>query len=747
MKLKAKLAIGVAAMTAVTVFILGTMTYLQSQAELEKSILRGAGRDLNQLIMGLATALKRTQGDVLFLSQTPALRGVLAVPDQADASARSAAEGDLQQIFAALLQSKPDYWQVRYIDEHGRERVRVDAGEDGVHPVSSDQLQDKAGSDYFIEAMSLPRGALYVSPMNLNREQGRIVTPHMPTIRVAVPVFQPGAQARRGIVIINLRGQALLDAIQAQYGSLYLVNEQGYFLKHPDTAKAFGFDLQQPHLLQNDNPLLASQLLSSEALTEYQGAVAGQDARIHGFKKLHYAPQDPMKYWAAVIEVPAAEAFAPVYALRRDFIGIGLLVVLLGAGGGFVWSRQVSRPLSEITERAGLLAAGEILVKPGRRSRNDEIGVLEDSFNRMAVALQERAEVAERIAAGDLSVEVRLQSDNDVLGKAYQKMLGNLRRLADSAQSVALGDLTVTIPPASDSDQLGLAFSGMLTSLKQVIRELNDGITVLATSSEEVLAATSQVATNTQETATAISEIVTTVDEVKQTAVLASDKAQSVADSTARTREVAQGGRQSVEEALKGMGQIREQMQAVAESIMQLGEQSQTIGEIVASVSDLAEQSNLLGVNASIEAMRAGESGKGFSVVAQEVKALADQSKQATSQVRGILGEIQKAMTKAVLLAEQGSKTVEAGYERAQSSGEAIRALDSSITESSDMALQIAATSQQQMVGMDQVANAMSSIREASQSNVSGTRQMDQATRNLHELGVKLQGLAAQFKL
>jgi methyl-accepting chemotaxis protein len=202
-----------------------------------------------------------------------------------------------------------------------------------------------------------------------------------------------------------------------------------------------------------------------------------------------------------------------------------------------------------------------------------------------------------------------------------------------------------------------------------------------------------------------------------------------------------------VEEALKGMGQIREQMQAVAESIMRLGEQSQTIGEIVASVSDLAEQSNLLGVNASIAAMRAGETGKGFSVVAQEVKALADQSKQATNQVRGILGEIQKAMTKAVLLAEQGSKAVEAGYERAQSSGEAIRALDSSIAESSEMALQIAATSQQQMVGMDQVANAMSSIREASQSNVSGTRQMDQATRNLHELGVRLQGLAAQFKL
>jgi methyl-accepting chemotaxis protein len=188
-------------------------------------------------------------------------------------------------------------------------------------------------------------------------------------------------------------------------------------------------------------------------------------------------------------------------------------------------------------------------------------------------------------------------------------------------------------------------------------------------------------------------------------------------------------------------------MQAVAESIMRLGEQSHAIGEIVASVGDLAEQSNLLGVNASIEAVKAGETGKGFSVVAQEVKALAEQSKQATAQVRGILGEIQKAMTKAVMLAEQGSKTVEVGYQRAQASGEAIRSLSSNIEESSEMALQIAVTSQQQMVGMDQVASAMESIRQASQDNVGGTRQVDLAARNLHQLGLKLKGLAARFQL
>jgi methyl-accepting chemotaxis protein len=325
-----------------------------------------------------------------------------------------------------------------------------------------------------------------------------------------------------------------------------------------------------------------------------------------------------------------------------------------------------------------------------------------------------------------------------------------LARLTGLAEQIGRGEIPREVSSSLRQDEVGRlaqAFVVMSQYLRELVQEMNEGISVLASSSEEILAATSQVASSTQETATAISEIATTVAEVKQTAVLAGTKSQGVSASAERTRQIAQGGRQAVEEALSGMQQIREQMQAVAESIMSLGEQSQAIGEIVASVGDLAEQSNLLGVNASIEAVKAGETGKGFSVVAQEVKALAEQSKQATTQVRGILGEIQKAMTKAVLLAEQGSKTVEVCYQRAQASGEAIRSLSSNIDESSEMALQIAATSQQQMVGMDQVASAMESIRQASQDNVGGTRQVDLAARNLHQLGLKLKGLAGRFKL
>lgn len=334
-----------------------------------------------------------------------------------------------------------------------------------------------------------------------------------------------------------------------------------------------------------------------------------------------------------------------------------------------------------------------------------------------------------------------------LLSRHIAQPLAALTRLAEQ---IGRGEIPQTVATSKRQDEVGSlahAFADMSHYLRDMVQEINEGISVLASSSEEILAATSQSASSTQETATAVSEIVTTVEEVKQTAMLASDKSRTVTESAERTRQVAQGGFQAVDEALRGMQQIREQMQAVAESIMRLGDQTQAIGEIVATVGDLAEQSNLLGVNASIEAVKAGEAGKGFSVVAQEVKALADQSKQATAQVRGILGDIQKATTKAILLAEQGSKAVEIGYERARVSGESIRTLSASIEESTDVAQQIAATSQQQMVGMDQIASAMEYINQASQDNVGGTRQVDLAARNLHEVGLKLKALTSRFRL
>jgi len=195
------------------------------------------------------------------------------------------------------------------------------------------------------------------------------------------------------------------------------------------------------------------------------------------------------------------------------------------------------------------------------------------------------------------------------------------------------------------------------------------------------------------------------------------------------------------------MNRIREQMESISQSVVKLGEQSQVIGDIISAVGEVAEQSNLLAVNAAIEASKAGEQGKGFAVVAQEVKILAGQSKQATAQVRTILGEIQKSANVAVLVTEQGVKSVEVGVQQSLDAGESIRTLAKNITEAAQAVTQIAASSQQQLVGMDQVGVAMQSIKLASEQNANGMRQIQSAAQNLHQVGRTLKELVEQFKV
>jgi len=278
-------------------------------------------------------------------------------------------------------------------------------------------------------------------------------------------------------------------------------------------------------------------------------------------------------------------------------------------------------------------------------------------------------------------------------------------------------------------------------------QEMREGANVLAASASEIVATTTQLAAGAAETSTAVNETTATVEEVKQAAGISSHKAKYVSDSAQKVSQVSQSGRKSVENSIQGMVRIQEQMESIAESIVRLSEQSQAIGEIIASVNDLTEQSNLLAVNAAIEAAKAGEQGKGFAVVAQEMKSLAEQSKQATAQVRTILGDIQKATGAAVLATEQGSKAVDAGLKQTTEAGESIRLLADSIVEASQAATQIAASSQQQMVGMDQVALAMDSIKQASLQNLGGTKQAEIAAHNLSESGQKLIRVLEQYRI
>jgi methyl-accepting chemotaxis protein len=325
-----------------------------------------------------------------------------------------------------------------------------------------------------------------------------------------------------------------------------------------------------------------------------------------------------------------------------------------------------------------------------------------------------------------------------------------LQQITVVADRMAAGDLTVNISADPRSDEVGLlaqAFARLNGNLRSQIRGIVEGVNVLGSSASEISTSTTQLAASASETATAVSETTTTVEEVRQTAQVSSQKARTVADAAQKVAQISQSGRKSTEDVAAGMDRIRQQMEAIAASMMRLSEQSQTIGQIIATVEDLSAQSNLLAVNAGIEAAKAGEQGKGFGVVAQEVKSLAEQSRQATNQVRTILGDIQKATAAAVMATEQGSKAVETGARQSEVAGEAIQTLTGSVTEAAQAATQIAASSQQQLVGVDQVAGAMESIKQASTQNVAGAKQLETAARNLGELGQRLKQMVERYQV
>ncbi len=335
--------------------------------------------------------------------------------------------------------------------------------------------------------------------------------------------------------------------------------------------------------------------------------------------------------------------------------------------------------------------------------------------------------------------------------------------LAETARAVKEQRNYALRAPPVGRDEIGLlteAFNQMLCdiersqgalqeanrSLQAHAAQITESVGVLSAAVRHILDLSAQVAANATETAVAVSETTATVEEARQTSNVASERARTVADNSQEAATVSLAGRHATDLTIERMNQIRQQMESIAEGIVRLSEQSQAIGGIIATVDDIAEQSNLLAVNAAIEAAKAGEQGRGFAVVAQEIKNLAAQSKQATGQVRGILSDIQKATSAAVMATEQGGKAVEAGVVQSKQTGAAIDNLAGSIQEAAQASLQIAASSRQQVAGMSQVAQAMESIKHASAQNVDSMTQLKTAAQSLLELGVKLEEMVSRYR-
>jgi methyl-accepting chemotaxis protein len=489
----------------------------------------------------------------------------------------------------------------------------------------------------------------------------------------------------------------ILDNVKmGKTGYAYIVDKNGLYVHHPVKQNILKVNISQIKGMQSVAQMISK---AESGITEYE---------IDGIQKVAAIAHVPATGWSVVAAIPTEELYAPSRFTRNVTIIIGMISLILASVFFYFFARSLTRPLTDLVGAAQKIAAGNLAIVAAAQNRQDEIGDLARAFTLMVKSLKDKAQIAQKISGGDLTVETTSLSDADALGNAFSTMVATLRRQ---------------------------------------IQEIVESVNVLASSGSEIMASVSQLTAGAAETSTAVSETTTTVEEVKQTTEVSSQKAKHVAELGQRSVEISQTGLKSIEDTIYGMNRIKEQVESIADMVVRLSEQSQAIGEIIATVNDLAEQSNLLAVNASIEAAKAGEQGKGFAVVAQEIRSLAAQSKQATTQVRNILFDVQKAISSAVMATELGSRAVEEGVRLSTQAGEAIDVLAESVTESTNAAIQIAASSQQQLIGMDQVVSAMENIRDAALQMASSTKQTEKSAHDLHNLGQRLQGIVKFYKV
>jgi len=281
--------------------------------------------------------------------------------------------------------------------------------------------------------------------------------------------------------------------------------------------------------------------------------------------------------------------------------------------------------------------------------------------------------------------------------------------------------------------RLGRSVNRLLNRVSGIVGEIQFAQQQLESDTRAILEATQNQILSANEQDAVVTETTATVNEVRATVTETAERASGVAETAQTSVDISKRGNEAVAATISGMDVIRRRVEDIADNILVLSEHTQQIGEIIATVNNLADQSRMLALNASVEAARAGEEGKGFAVVAMEVRNLADQNRDATVQVREILGEIQRATNNAVMVTEEGSKGVDEGQTLVNRAGESIRELAKAIEEAAFAAMQIAASTRQQTIGVDQLTVAMRTIKHATAEAISSTTQVESSAKRLQE--------------
>ena len=400
-------------------------------------------------------------------------------------------------------------------------------------------------------------------------------------------------------------------------------------------------------------------------------------------------------------------------------------------------------------DRAGMLTQEPVVV--GDRARVLEmVTAMRETLKQVdAAGLAEGARVYDSSRMSVLAFILLAVAVSTAVAWAIRRsVIGPLDDFMRFAERVGSGDLAHHAATGrTELGQLGGQLNTMVEGLRGLARQSRDATENLATAATEIRASTQEQAASVEEQLAAIQETAATVDEITHSGTQISRRAQEVIAAAAATQHTTEAGIAAIAGTVGAMDLIREQAGTVAENIVALSEKTQAIGDIITTVNDVSERTHLLALNAAIEAAAAGEQGRSFAIVAAEMKLLADQAKDATKQVRGLLGEIQRGIGSSVMLTEEAVKRTAAGKARTDTAQAAIDAMSDRIQESVQTFQQIVASTNQQQIGIEQVTLALQNIRQASQQTAASTRQLDQAAGDLTQLSRTLLALVERYRL
>jgi methyl-accepting chemotaxis protein len=433
-------------------------------------------------------------------------------------------------------------------------------------------------------------------------------------------------------------------------------------------------------------------------------------------------------------------------SLFTTFISVILFVI--GFVAILIFSGIITRQIKKLKDAAVKVGSGDLEVNIDVNSE-DEIGVLADSLKTMTREIKETSESLRREKQKAESAVQDTEHQKSLLAEQKDYLSKKINLILEEMNKFATGDLNIELICEKDDDigKLCNGFNKAVFNMRKILLSVSEAVFATANASNEISSSSEQMAIGAQEQSTQTSEVSKAVEEMAKTILDTTQNSSLAAKAAMKSGAIAKEGGIVVKETIEGMNRVAAVVRKSAETVLALGKSSDAIGEIIQVIEDIADQTNLLALNAAIEAARAGEQGRGFAVVADEVRKLAERTTKATKEIALMIKQIQKDTEGAVASMKKGTDEVERGKQLADKAGQSLSQIINGAEEVVSMVTRVAAASEEQSGAAEQISTNVEAISNVIQESAAGVQQIAATAEDLNKLTISLQDLISKFNI